>query len=372
MEKISLCSNCLTPTTRPRIEFHSSVCNACLNSQKKQVINWDSREKELLKILEKFKSSTGEWDCIVPYSGGKDSATIAHKLKKKYGMNPLLITFSPLIPNEIGKKNVDAFIDLGFDNFYFRPNGIVSKKLGQRFFIERGNPKVAWDAGVNVIPVLMALKFNIKLIFYAEHGESEYGGKVISENSTKIRNFTEVIEHQIGDDPLNWISEEISKEELNGYIYPDLSLIEKNNIKVLYFSYFEKWSMFSNYEYIKNKFSFTTKEGRTNGTFTNFDSLDDKIDDLYYYMQFIKFGFGRCIRDCSRLIQNNQMERKKAIELCKMYDGEYPNENLEEVLSFLDLNTESFNKIIDLHRNQEIWKKNNKGSWENKISTLLI
>ena len=68
----------------------------------------------------------------------------------------------------------------------------------------------------------MAVKYNIKLIFYAEHGESEYGGKVINEQSKKIRNFTEVIEHQIGDDPRNWEMDGVSKYDLNSYIYPDV------------------------------------------------------------------------------------------------------------------------------------------------------
>ena len=371
MEKISICSKCLTPTTRPRVEFNESICNACLFAEKKNKIDWSTRKKELQQILQKYKSNKGVWDCVVPYSGGKDSATIAHKLKFDYGMNPLLVTFSPLIPNEIGKKNIDSFLNLGFDNFYFKPNRKVSRELAKRFFIERGNPKVAWDAGINVIPVLVALKFDIKLIFFAEHGESEYGGKLISEESTKIRDFTEVIEHQIGDDPLNWESDTIHKNELNAYIYPELSQIKKSDLKVLYFSYFEKWSMFKNYEYIKKKFNFNIKEGRTNGTFTNFDSLDDKIDDLYYYMQYIKFGFGRCVRDCSRLIQNKEMTRDEAIKLCLKYDGEYPEENFEEVLEYLNINKADFDNTIDLHRNPEIWNKNNNLDWKNNIFELI-
>ena len=131
----------------------------------------------------------------------------------------------------------------------------------------------------------------------------------------------------------------------------------------MYFSYFFKWSMADNYDYVKDVMpEFKTNEyGRTTGTFTDFDSLDDKIDDLYYYMQFIKFGFGRAVRDTSRFIQNDRMTREEAIEIVKKYDGEYPERNLSEVIKFLNMTNSEFTEIIDKHRNNEIWE--NKGNF---------
>ncbi|HAA04048.1 MAG TPA: hypothetical protein DCE18_11805, partial [Syntrophobacteraceae bacterium] len=168
------------------------------------------RQREFRDLLERFKSKDGRWDCVVPWSGGKDSSTIAWRLKHDYGMNPLLVTFSPMMPNEVGNRNREAMIQAGFDHLFFRPDQRVHRRLAKRFFLERGNQKVAWDAGVNSLPVQVAVNYRIPLIFYAEHGETEYGGKVIHKDSAKVRDFTEVIEHQIGDDPLNWVDEEIS------------------------------------------------------------------------------------------------------------------------------------------------------------------
>ena len=299
----------------------------------------------------------------VAVSGGKDSTSIAYRLKFAHGMNPLLVTFSPMMPNEVGNHNREALIRLGFDHIFFRPDQNVHRKLAKRFFIERGNPKVAWDAGVNVIPVKVAVKFGIPLIFYAEHGESEYGGKVLREESKKIRDYTEVIEHQVGDDPLNWADEEISTSDLNGYVYPDLKEIDRVGVKAMYFAYFFRWSMFENYQLIRSKMDFRTHpRGRTPGTFTDFDSLDDKIDCLYYYMQFIKFGFGRAVRDTSRLIQNGHMARREALELARRYDSEFPYEHFDEVLEYLDLTAKEFHEIVDRHRNPEIWERDG-SSW---------
>ncbi len=216
---------------------------------------------------------------------------------------------------------------------------------------------------MNVIPVKVAVQFGIPLVFYAEHGESEYGGKVLKEESKKIRDYTEVVEHQIGDDPRNWAVDGVKLNDLNGYLYPPLQAIEEKGVKAMYFSYFFRWSMYENYQFIRSRYDFRTNEkGRTDGTFTDFDSLDDKIDCLYYYMQFIKFGFGRAVRDASRLIQNGHMTRREALEVARLYDSEFPAEHFEEVLDYLDLTEGEFTDIVDSHRNPEIWKKEG-GAW---------
>ena len=360
------CNKCLMPDTRPRIQFNEEeICNACTHSESKKKIDWKLRKKEFLDIILKIKNRdkkfNNKYDCIVPWSGGKDSSTIAYKLKFEYDLNPLLVTFSPLILNELGNYNRELLIKAGFDSIFIKPNNKISKKLSKRFFIERGNPKVAWDAGINSTPVQLAINFKIPFIFYAEHGESEYGGLILDEKSQKLRKFEEVIEHQIGDHPENWVSNDINLSDLAMYIYPEPEILEKNNINAYYFSYFFKWSMFENYKFISEKLPEfkTVKNGKTDGTFTNFDSLDDKIDNIYYYMQYIKFGFGRATRDACRMIQNNQMTRKEGLELVKKYDHELPKLYFKDSLDFLDMNEIEFFDIVNKHRNNEIWEQNN-------------
>ena len=148
-------------------------------------------------------------------------------------------------------------------------------------------------------------------------------------------------------------------------MYPDEKELKDNNINAYYFAYYYKWSMLENYKYVKTilpNFK-TDNSGRTIGTFTDFDSLDDKIDPLYYYMQYIKFGFGRATRDSSRYIQNGHMKRKEAVELVKKYDGEFPKTHLDYVLKYLDISELTLYDIIDKHRNKEIWNKKN-NYWE--------
>jgi N-acetyl sugar amidotransferase len=352
------------PDTRPRIVFDDEgVCNACRHAERKSEIDWDARRAEFLELIEPHRSMDGGWDCVVPWSGGKDSSSIAWRLKHEFGLNPLLVTFSPLIVNEVGASNREAMIQAGFDHLFFRPDQRVHRHLARRFMVERGNPKVAWDAGVNAIPVRFAVKLGIKLIFYAEHGESEYGGRVLSEEHQKRRDLTEVIEHQIGDDPRNWVDDVVTENDLNPYVYPELDEVEAAGVEIMYFGWFFRWSMLENFRFIRDKIPFTTHpRGRTPGTFTDFDSLDDKSDDLYYFMQFVKFGFGRAVRDACRMIQNEQMTRDEGLELARKYDGEFPEEHLPAMLEYMHMDRDELGHVIDLHRNAEIWEQTD-GEW---------
>ncbi len=355
--QIAFCKKCIMPNTRPRVVFDSEgVCNACRNAETKPAIDWDARRKEFLELVEAYRGK-GHYDCIVPWSGGKDSSSIAYKLKMEFGLRPLLTTFSPLLPNDLAVQNREAMLQVGFDQIMIRPDQRVSRHLARRMFLERGNPKVHWDAGVAAFPLQVAVRYRIPLVVYAEHGPSEYGGRVLSEEHKKMQLMSEILENQIGDDPSNWIDDAVEERELAPYVLPETDALNEIGIKAIYFSYFFRWSMLENYRYIADKIDFRTDpRGRTDGTFTDFDSLDDKIDNLYYYMQFIKFGFGRATRDSCRMIQNGQMTREEALDLARRYDDEFPRQFLEENLDYLKLDERAFTDIVDKHRNPEIWK----------------
>lgn len=365
---VHVCTRCLMPSTRPRIVFdENGVCNGCLNADQKASIDWDARRTEFLQLVEENRPASGHYDCIVPWSGGKDSSAIAWRLKHDYGLNPLLVTFSPMLPTEVGVHNREALLRAGFDHLMIRPNQLIARHIARRFFRERGNPKVAWDAGVTATPMQVAVRYGIPLIFYAEHGESEYGGRVLSEEHRKIRDLAEFLEHQVGDDPVNWVDEVADERDLAPMLYPDPEEIERVGVKALYFAYFHRWDVYENYRLIDEKIDFhTAPSGRTDGTFTNYDSLDDEIDNLYYYMQFIKFGFGRTVRDASRMIQLGHITREQGLDYVRKYDDEFPHTYFEDVLNFLGIDREGFEEIVDLHRNSEIWELTGNG-WRTRF-----
>jgi len=339
------------PSSRPRVVFTDGKCNACHWAEQRKEIDYAERKEQFLALV-KEKKRHPAYDCIVPFSGGKDSAAIALRLKDM-GLNPLLVTYGQLMWTDVGQRNFNRVVDAGFDVQYWRVNQEVSRNLARRFFIERGHPKQHYDAGVNSVPVRAAVQMGIPLIIYAEHGESEYGGLVLSEDHRRQRDLAEVLENQVGDDARNWATDGLTEADLWPYTYPE----DIGDTEAVYFSWYFPWDILRNAEFCKERLGFehAHERNRSDGSFEGFDSIDDKIDDLDYYMMYIKFGFGRATRMASRLIQRGHMTRKEGLKLVKEYDGEYPAAYMKDVCEYLDMSEYELLDIVEKHKNPEIW-----------------
>jgi len=131
-EKVLFCKKCVISNQRPRITFdENGVCSACNFAEyKKNKVDWGQREKELVDLLDKHRRNDGSYDVIVPCSGGKDAAYIAHELKHKYNMNPLTVTWAPHIYTEIGFQNLHNMIRVGdLANILSTPPGVTHNKI---------------------------------------------------------------------------------------------------------------------------------------------------------------------------------------------------------------------------------------------------
>lgn len=360
MRTITRCSKCLMPSSRPRITFENGVCNACQFHERRHEVDWNARKAAFLDLVSAHRKHP-VYDCVVPFSGGKDSATIAYKLKSDLGLHPLLVTYGQLLWTDVGRHNFDQVAKAGFDIIYWRVNQDVSRKLTKRFMIERGHPKNHYDAGVNACPIRTAKDMGIPLVVYAEHGESEYGGHVLSEEHRKVRDLAEVLENQVGDNPLAWARDDVTERDLYPYLYPDLA---DGEVTAVYYSYFFPWDIYENARVSRETLGFRQAQnglpevfqwGKSDGSFEGFDSIDDKIDDLDFYMMHVKFGFGRATRMASRLIQKGHMTRDEGFELVKMYDGEFPETYLADVLEYMDMTRTELMTCIGSHKNPEIW-----------------
>ncbi len=177
-EDVRFCTRCVVSNQRPRIVIDDEgVCSACRFAEEKyQSIDWAARESELERLLDKHRRNDGHWDVIVPCSGGKDSAYVAHQLKTKYGMHPLTVTWAPFRYTEIGYQNFVSFVDSGFNNIVGYQNGRLHRKLARIAFEELGDAWQPFTYGQMCFAFHLALRFKIPLVFFGENGEAEYGG----------------------------------------------------------------------------------------------------------------------------------------------------------------------------------------------------
>ena len=355
---VKFCKKCVISNQRPRIVFDKEgVCSACRYFEYKKKIDFKEREEELKKLLDKHRSKNGTYDCVVPSSGGKDSAYVAHELKYKYGMHPLTVTWSPLKYTDIGWQNLNNFNDSGFDVILGMPQGDVKKKLTRVAMIEMGDPFQAFIYGQVLFPVTIALKFGIKLIFRGENAEAEYGGSPESWNK-KYLPMEEFKKVWFSNYTLDfWLDKGFTKEELS-FFYPPMSKEFENKVCDSYFyGYFRNWSNHSNFYYASKHTGFKPNQRRTEGTYTKYSSIDDKLDTFHHWFALLKFGHGRCTSNAAREIREGYITREEGIALVHKYDTEFPKLYFKEFLEFTNLTDDEFWDIAERWRNQNIWAK---------------
>ncbi len=361
MSSVFWCSSCLTMSTRNRITFDSQrKCNACQWAEKKKTLNWDIRQKQLEDLLDKNRSSSKDFDCLVPVSGGKDGGYVSYQLKEKYGMNPLCITVSPPLKLDIGNKNLQNFINSGFSLISIDTDINTMQFLNKLGLIDMGLPYFGWLIAIQSVPIRFANKLGINLIFYGEDGEVEYGGsQETNKNYHHDVNYMKKVYFEGGYDE---ILELASQKELNGlelFKFPDDNELYNSELKILHWSYFENWDPYRNYLIAKKHCGLIESDQTNSGTFTNFAQNDQALYSLHAYLMYLKFGFGRANQDACIDIRRGAMDRDQGINLVKLYDGQYPDEYLELYLEYFQMSKEEFNAILDKWTNKKLFKKNN-------------
>jgi N-acetyl sugar amidotransferase len=362
---IKFCKKCTISNQRPRIVFdNNGVCSACNFSGHKKNIDWKSREKELKDLCDKFRKNNGSYDVIVPCSGGKDGSFVAHMLKHKYNMNPLTVTWAPHIYTEVGRKNLDSFINIGgFDNILGTVNGLIHRRMSKLSFLHLGDNFQPFIYGQTNFPLKIAVQNNISLIMYGENGEVEYGGDM--KNAYKpTRDIQDHDGHYFsGKPPEFWSEHGIQKNDIFPYMPPNYEDIVKNNTEIHFMSYYHFWDPQENFYYAVENTGFQANPERTEGTFSKYAGLDDKTDGQHYYLSYIKFGIGRATNDTAHEIRDEKITRDEGKILVKKYDGEFPSLYFKETLDYLDITEEEYWNVIDSWRSPHIWKKVS-GKWK--------
>jgi N-acetyl sugar amidotransferase len=174
---LTYCRRCVMPDTKPDLLLdEAGICNACRSYEKRREINWDTRHKELLSIVEKYRKLDGSnWDCIVPVSGGKDSTYQVVRMLQ-LGLNPLCVTSTTCDLTPLGRKNIENLKRLGLDYVEVTPNPVIRARMNRLGLTLVGDISWPEHVGIFTIPVRAAVQFNVPLIVWGENSQDEYGG----------------------------------------------------------------------------------------------------------------------------------------------------------------------------------------------------
>ncbi len=386
--KVIYCSHCTRSNQRPHnlgefiqiknkkkkfveLDHKDGMCDACKFYFEKQKINWKKREKELIKLCNKYRKNNGKFDVIVPGSGGKDSIYVTHQLKYKYKMNPLLVTWAPNMITKDGKQNFDAWVNMGMRNYTFYQNHKIHKKLTKLAFENLCHPFQPFIIGQKNFAPKMAMKFNINLVMFGEH-DAEFGMMMHKKNNPKMDKSFFVSDKNYKDLYLSGIkvSELIKKygftlNDLESYLPINNQQFNKSKVEFHFFSYYKKWNFHDNYYYAIKNSNFKPSPFRLEGSHDKYASMDDKIDWLHFYTFYIKFGMGRTTAATDQEIRSGIINREEGIALIKRFDGEFPKKYLKDCLDYMGITKKQFYKVIDKARPNHLWKKK-QGVWKLK------
>jgi N-acetyl sugar amidotransferase len=400
--EVRFCRRCVISNQRPNsaVEYQHTresrkatihfdeegVCDACRFAERKRTqIDWADREKQLRELCDRYRRTDGSYDCIVPGSGGKDSFYASHVLKTKYGMHPLTVTWAPHIYTEWGWRNFQSWIHAGHDNYLHTPNGRVHRLLTRLAVENLLHPFQPFIFGQKAFAPKMALLFNIPLVIYGEN-EAEYGNPLQDTQSAKRdwAYFTAADQSKVylGGVSITDLIEYfgIDRNDLQPYLPSDPNEIAEKKIEVHYLGYYLKWHPQACYYYAVEHGGFQASPERTPGTYSKYNSIDDRIDDFHYYTTGIKYGIGRATYDAAQEIRSGDITREEGVALVKRFDHEFPERFAEEIFRYLSIpereyprasrmfeqplmDREYFTRLADNFRSPHLWQWRN-GAWE--------
>lgn len=364
---IRYCTCCVMPETKPDLEIDErGVCNACRFYKRRGDVDWQNRKEELLHILEKYRSKDGSnYDCIIPVSGGKDSHYQAIKMLE-LGMNPLCVTATTCSLSNIGRRNIDNIKKLGVDYVEVTTNRVVRRKLNKFSLINIGD--ISWPEHVTIftVPVRIAVQMNIPLIIWGENSQNEYGGPATdAENSILTRGWLEEFGGMQGLRVTDMIGQEdIQKRDLIQYTYPDDESLNRVGVTGLFLGYYLPWDGYHN-AVVAQGHGFETYPQFVEGSFANYENLDNYQTGIHDYFKFLKYGFGRATDISSLHIRRGRISRENAMPIVNEHDGKFPwvylGRSIEEILEEIDMSLEEFIKICDRYTNKKLFKCDAKG-----------
>jgi len=359
---LKYCTRCVMPDTKPDLYLDKeSVCNACRSYERRVEIDWESRRKELLQILDRYRHRDGSnWDCIVPVSGGKDSTYQVIRMLQ-LGLNPLCVTATTCDLSSIGRRNIENIKHLGVDYVEMSPNQLIRAKLNRIGLSQVGDISWPEHVGIFTIPVRAAVQFNVPLIVWGENPQNEYGGPAAaSEHNVLNRRWLEEFGGLLGLRVSDLIGlEGIEAKHLIPYTYPTDEELSRVGVTGLFLGYYLPWDGLSN-ALVAQSHGFTSYQRSVEGSMVNYENLDNHQTGIHDYFKFIKFGFGRATDLACLHVRRGRLTRQDALEIVREHDGKFPWEylgkRLENILDPLDMGVDEFVRICDKFTNKKIFR----------------
>jgi len=346
------CTRCLLPETHETIRFNEEgICSVCQNFEQKSNIDWGAKKTELDAILDKHRGR-GNYDCIIPFSGGKDSVFTLYYAVRVLGLKPLVVSFDHGFyrPNLIETRN-KVLKELGVDFLSFSPNWKLVQKLMLKSFLDKGDFCWHCHTGIFSYPMWVAIEKRIPLVLWGEPS-SEYTSYYDYSEVEKVDEdrFNRIINLGISaQDMAARLNYEFDDRDFSPFTYPDAQLLQDLQVVSVPLGSFIPWDVKAQVEIIKNELGWQGDEVEGVPPEYDYEKVECYMQGVRDYIKYLKRGYARTTHLTSLDIRNGRKTREESIELVEKYERKIPY-NLELFLKYTGLTEEEFIKVVDKHK----------------------
>ena len=334
------------PETWESINFdENGVCNICRNFEIKQAIDWKKKREEFTELINQYKGK-GLYNCIVPFSGGKDSTYTLLALVRDFGLKPLVVSFDYGFyrPKTI-ENRVRTLKQLGVDFLSFRSDWQIAKKLMLESLERKGDFHWHAHTGIFSYPMQIAVKYRVPLVIWGEPS-SEYTAYYSYDDNEEIdeRHFNRLVNLGINAEDMVGMIKGVTMRDLEPYRYPSLKELRAIGSRSVCLGSYVPWDVRQQAARIKNELGWQGDEMEGIPEEYWYEKIEDAFQGTDDYLKFIKRGLGRTCHLTSIDIRNSRKTRQGAIELTKRHDGLRPK-SLDVFLEYLGITEDQFNKF---------------------------
>jgi N-acetyl sugar amidotransferase len=352
MNKLRRCKKCLLPETHETIIFDDQgICNICRQNEfKKDKIDWKQKKKELDELIEEYRGKN-EYDCLVPFSGGKDSTWALYYLMKEYKIKPLVVRFDHgfLRPN-LNDNTVRTLRNLGADFHSFTPNWKVVQKLMLQSFLEKGDFCWHCHSGIFSYPMWVAIRYNVPLIFWGEPS-AEYTSYYSYDQPEEVdeKRFNRMT--NLGISALDMavrLGSEMDERDFKPYTYPPLKELRRIQYKSVCLGSYIPWDVKAQSKIIQDELGWKGDLVENVPPGYNYEKIECYMQGVRDYIKYIKRGYTRPTHLASIDIRNDKLIREEGMDMLSKYEGKKPA-SLEIFLEMVGLSEEEFFKVAQSH-----------------------
>lgn len=347
------CVPCGLPETHETIAFdNQGVCNICRGQEvRNEQIDWDAQKKALDALIAEHRGKY-DYDCIVPFSGGKDSTWTLYYLVKEYGLKPLVVRFDHGFMRPTLEENVRKTTrELGVDILSFRPNWKVVQKLMLQSFLEKGDFCWHCHTGIFSYPMWTALEKKVPLIFWGEPS-AEYTAYFSYDQAEEVdeKRFNRYVNLGIGaDDMFVRLGGSVDHRDLKPYSYPPLKDLRALNYKSVCLGSYVKWDVRKQSEIIMNELGWQGEEVENVPPQYRYEKIECYMQGVRDYIKYIKRGYSRPSHLVAIDVRNGRMSRNEGQHLIEEYEGRRPP-SLDIFLDFVGMTEAEFMEVAMSHQ----------------------